>query len=311
MTPLRRSALATTALAVLLSVAGPAAASDLAEMLDEARDATYTATRLTVSVWGDETIVVRERVEHSHGSEIVRVDEHWSMVGDGRAITMNESPEGIAFMTSAEPIATDRYTVTDAAPVSHMRRTCELITVNEGDTVRARVVVDDLTGAPLITYLYDADGRVFRTVSLSEFKPHRTYEWPEGRTDGPVEIVMNGENEVVPDEVAGYALVDVFPGPASSEQGFFSDGLFAFSLFALPAAAVVEGFEAASTMITSAGIYEVAPTAHDVRVHWSDGTNDFVLVGNVPPDHLESVLDELPAPQNHNMLMRWWHRLFG
>jgi hypothetical protein len=311
-TLLRRSAVIGSTLVVAIGLVAPAAvADDLSDLLGRAHDATYTATRVTVSAWGDQTNITKERVEHAKGSEMIRVDETWSMVGNGRTATMGDTPEGIAFMTNAAPVPTGRYEVGSSADVRHMYRNCSLVPVLEDGRVRARILVDDLTGAPLITYLYDGTGRVFRTVSLSDFSPHRTYEWPKDSTDVPFEIVMHDDDETVPSQIAGYVLVDEFPGPGSSEQGFYSDGLFNFSLFVMPASTVVEGFDDPMSMVTDHGVYEMVPTAQTIRVHWTDGDDRYVLVGDLPPDHLREVLAALPDPGAGGMLARLWHRLFG
>lgn len=307
-----RSAVVGSTLAVTIGLlAVPASADDLTDVLERARSSTWTATRLTVSVWGDQTSVVRERVEHAAGAEMIRVDETWSMVGNGRQIMMGETPSGLAFLTTMEPISTDRYEIGEVTDCKHLRRGCRFIAISEGDLVRARMVVDVRTGAPLITYVYDGDGRTFRTVSLSDFTPHRTYEWPEDRTDVPFEVIMHDESAELPENLYGYDLVDAFAGPASSDQGFYSDGLFSFSLFAIAGGTQVDGFDGATPMITDRGAYDVLMTARDTRVHWQGGDGQYVLVGDLPPDHLAEVLAELPPPDGGNVLARLWRALFG
>lgn len=309
---LRRSVIVGSTLAVALTVTAPYAfAEDLPDVLERAQSSTYTATRLTVSVWGDHTSLVRERVEHSDGSEMIRVDETWSMVGNGRTIRMGDAPSGFAFVSSSAPVETDRYEIGEPTPCTHLRRRCTLMTIREGDRIRERMVVDALTGAPLITYVYDGDGETYRTVSLSDFSPHRTYEWPESKTHVPLEVVMHDEGASLPPDLDGYQLVDVFNAPASSDQGFYSDGLFSFSLFIMPVSTTVAGFDDATVMSTDRGSYDVMPTARDVRVHWVGDGRNLVLVGDLPPDHLTEVLAELPAPQGGNVLARIWRALFG
>ena len=147
-----RSVVAGTTIAVAMAIGAPGAlAADLSDLLEDAQRSTYTATRLTVSVWGDQTQLKRERVEHANGAEMVRADETWSMVGNGRTIRMGDSPAGIAFVTEFDPITTDRYTIGDVTEITHMRRSCSLVQIMEGSTVRAHMIVDNRTGAPLIT----------------------------------------------------------------------------------------------------------------------------------------------------------------
>jgi hypothetical protein len=311
----RRTIVVGSTLAVALTIAAPAMADDtdddLADVLTAARSSTYTATRLTVSVWADQTSLVRERVEHAKGAEMIRVDETWSMVGNGRTIVMDDAPKGFAFMTTEEPVITDRYEIGETSTCTHLKRRCTFVEVVEDGLVRAHMLIDERTGAPLITYLYDGDGRTYRTVSLSDFTPHRTYEWPQGRTDGPVEVVMHDETASMPAELNGYQLVDVFGGPSSSDQGFYSDGLFSFSLFTVPSGTTVAGFDDAVPFTTDSGVYDVLPSARDVRVHWQGDGRQYVLVGDLPPDHLVAVLGELPAPDAGNLIARLWRSLFG
>ena len=149
---LTRTAAVCSTVAVALTISSPAAvAVDLSELLERASESTYTATRLTISVWGDQTNVSRERVEHAKGAEMIRVDETWSMVGNGRTVVMGDAPEGIAFMTQQAPVSTDRYEIGKVSTCTHMRRACDLIAVLEEDRVRAHLLIDSRTGAPLIT----------------------------------------------------------------------------------------------------------------------------------------------------------------
>jgi hypothetical protein len=63
--------------------------------------------------------------------------------------------------------------------------------------------------------------------------------------------------------------------------------------------------------VAESGVYDMVPTAHAVRLHWEDGSKQYVLVGDLPPDHLGDVLSELPSPDAGSMWTKWWRRLFG
>ena len=102
------------------------------------------------------------------------------MIGNGTVMTMGDAPSGVAFVSRSGPISTDRYEVSEKTRVTHMGRTCELISVAEGDTVRARLLVDVRTGAPLITEAYTDTGKIFRRSSLQNFLAYRTYSGPSG-----------------------------------------------------------------------------------------------------------------------------------
>ncbi|MEZ5174616.1 MAG: hypothetical protein R2823_00205 [Acidimicrobiia bacterium] len=312
MTALRRIAIVGgTALVVVGLVAAAAVADELGDYLERVQDSTYTANRLTVSVWGDETQVSSAFVEHAPGSEMVRVDSSWTMAGNGRSVVVDDEPEGVAFVTHADPITTDRYTIGSVAEAQHMRRDCTVVQVLEDGVVRANFLIDSRTGAPLITETYTDGGEVFRRSSLQNFRAYRTYAAPMDPNDVEYEVVMPGDSELLPATVAGYVLVEAFPAPGGAEQGFYSDGLFTFSLFVLGHETEVSGFENASVFSTATGRYDLAATASDVRVHWTDQRHDFVIVGDLPPDHLAEVLAELPLPRDRSVLARLWSKLFG
>lgn len=312
MTMLRRAATVGGTAVLAVSMLAPAAvAEELTDYLDRAMQSTYTANRLVVSVWGDETSISSSFVEHADGMEMVRVDSTWTVVGNGRSVVVNDAPHGVAFVTHAQSIETDRYTIGTVRMVKHMRRDCRLVEVMEGDHVRAVILFDVNTGAPLITETFTGTGRVFRRSSLQDFKAYRTYIAPRTVDDVEYEIVMPRESEVLPDSVAGYQLIDIFPAPGGAEHGFYSDGLFTFSLFALDGAAEVTGFDDPKSFITGTGSYDVEATALDVRLHWSDGAHRYVMVGDLPPDHAADVLAELPAPDARSMFSRWWAKIFG
>jgi hypothetical protein len=312
MNALRRAALVGgSALLTVGLLAGTASADELGDYLDRAKESTYTANRLIVSVWGDETRISSAFVEHANGTEMVRVDSTWSIVGNGRSVLVNEEPQGVAFVTHTDAIDTGRYTIGSVTAVRHMRRDCQAVEVMEGDLVRAKILFDDHTGAPLITETFTSTGRVYRRSSLQAFKAYRTYTAPRSVDDVEYEIVMPQESEHLPKELAGYTLVDIFPAPGGAEQGFYTDGLFSFSLFALAETPSVTGFENPRPFLTSSGSYDLVATADDVRIHWSDTEHQYVIVGDLPPDHAADVLAELPAPDVRSMFSRWWNRIFG
>ena len=312
MTGMRRTLVSTAVSAmVLVTTIGGAVAAELDDVLADARESTFTASRLVVSLWGGETQISREFVEHADGMEMVRRDSTWSIAGHGKSASMGDEPTGFAFMTESNPFVTSRYSLIQSGEATHMSRPCHIIEVMEGDVLRAVLVVDDRSVALLIQELYNASGALYRRTTLSNFRAYRTYEAEMDTSDVPMEVVMHEESEQMPDFVAGYELVDAFGAPGSSEQGFYTDGLFRFSLFVLDGRTNVSGFEDPMAFIAESGVYDMVPTASAVRLHWEDGANQYVLVGDLPPDHLGDVLGELPAPDSRGVWAKWWSRIFG
>ncbi len=312
MTAIRRSLLVGASALLILSLpVGGAIAADLDDVLTDAQGSTYTASRLIVSVWGGQTQVTREFVEHADGMEMVRRDAGWSLAGNGKAASLGETPQGVTFLTKQTSVPSTRYTIEERAKVDHMSRPCRIVDVMEGEILRASLVVDDRSGAVLIQEQFSANGNLFRRTTLSDFRAYRTYEAPMEESDVPMDVVMPEDSVLLPEDAAGYELVDAFSAPRGSEQGYFSDGLFRFSLFVLNGRTLVTGFEEPMAFVTADGVYDMVATAQAVRLHWQDGSNNYVLVGDVPPDHLRDILADLPAPDSDGMWGRWWQRLFG
>ena len=312
MTRLSRSVVIGATLAVAVAVLVPAAsAGELEDIITEASEATYNATRVTKSVWGDRVEVTDQLVEHWSGGEMVKTNSSWTVSGKGRLVTMGEVPSGLVFMTANTRPAIERYDVGATTDVMHMRRPAQRIEIMEGDLKRATLIVDNRSGAVLLAETYNEEGRVFRVAALSDFKPYRMYPEPDDMSSVPVQVIMHSDSDLLPHELAGYEIVDVFPFPGGSEQGFYSDGLFGFSLFAISKRTAIEGFEDAMALVTDEGVYEMIPTAQDVRVRWADSDHNLVLVGDIPPDHLEEILAALPAPTRDSMLKIWWRKVFG
>lgn len=317
MTTLRRLLLvAVSTLLLVVSFASAAPAAELDDLLSEARDSTYTASRLVVSVWGGQTQVSRDFVIRKDGMEMTLVDAKWTMTGNGKVISMGDDPAGVAFVTVQRTIESTRYRVGRVTSGVHASRPCQIVEVMEGGLLRATLIVDDRSGAVLIRETYTAEGDVFRRTTLSEFHAYRTYEAPMDGADVAVEVVMPAEAGHLPASVAGYQLVDAFKAPGGSgqgyyAQGYYTDGLFRFSLFVFEGRTIVSGFDDPMVLALESGNYDMVPTAQTVQVQWQDGSNRFVLLGDLPPDHLAEVLSELPRPERQGMFARWWGRLFG
>lgn len=308
----RRTAVLGTSVIVVMTLFAPAAsAGELDTILETAREATYNASRLTVSVWGNQTQVSDQWVEHWSGGEIVRTNSVWSVYRNGRAVTMGDTPAGFVFVTQRTMPGSERYRIGAVEDVTHLGRPCKRIEIMEGDLLRATFLVDRRSGAVLHSQIFTDEGKIFRTTALDDFKPYRVYAEPADPSSIPVEVVMRRDSDVLPSEIAGYQLVDSFTGPRGSEQGFYSDGLFSFSLFAISKGTTIVGFEEPMAFVTNNGVYDMVPTAQDVRLRWSDADRNFVLVGDLPPDHARDVLAELPPPEVRGMFARWWSRLFG
>jgi hypothetical protein len=69
--------------------------------------------------------------------------------------------------------------------------------------------------------------------------------------------------------------------------------------------------DADSVEIGGRGGYHRAYTPGAVSVFWRTPDRGYVLVGDLPPDHLEQVLADLPLPSRPNLVKRAWRWAFG
>ena len=125
------------------------------------------------------------------------------------------------------------------------------------------------------------------------------------------DVVVTTTADALPGAVDQYQLVDTYAGPEDSVHAFYSDGLFSFSVFVLDGEGATGPFVEAETMDLASGSYRWILTPTDLWVQWSGGGKTYVLIGDLPPDHLAEVLGQLPAPSRRNIFSRLWNGIFG
>ena len=173
------------------------------------------------------------------------------------------------------------------------------------------MVVDDSTSAPVATEVFDADGRLFRYSSMVNFTvavdPVMTQI-----DDREYRMMMPIGEADLPESVAGYRLTDVYAGPQNGRQAFYTDGLFTFSVFTTRGRANWGAIaDDEHPYIAGGRSYLRVVTPTSVWVLWNAPATAMALVGDLPPDHLDEVLGELPLPGTDNWLRRMWRTLFG
>jgi len=294
-----------------ISTAGPARADDLSSYLEDAADAIYSGQRLVGTTWdGIESVGIVE-IQHHGGMTSVGTDSGMAMVGDGRMHLGGPDEAAISFVLDPRPEFAGRYTVMPGAATSHLGRSAHIVEVMEHEVLRIRVVVDDSTSAPVATKVFDADGELFRYSSMVDFAV--SVDPVMAQTDEREYRMMLPLDEAeLPAMIAGYRLTDAYAGPQNGRQAFYTDGLFTFSVFTTRGRADWGAIAEDEHTYTSGGhhyLRVVTPTS--VWVLWNAPSTAIALVGDLPPDHLDEVLAELPFPGTDNWLRRMWRHIFG
>ncbi len=298
--------------AALLVVGGaPALAETLEDYLHEAAEADYAGRQVVVTVWDGESTAGVFVIEHAGDTLMIERGEHEAVVGGGKVSAASRDDRVVIARWTAMGYGT-RYTTADPVEVRRIGRTAEAVAIYEGELLRARIVFDVETGAPLATEVFGSDGRTFRFSSLIEFDPlpRRLYS-STGLDGGEYDVMVPVDPGDLPVEVAGYRLADSYTGPDEVVHSFYSDGLFSFSLFEMEGSVGDDLFTEARAMEVDGAKYRVLVRPAQVWVHWSTPATSYVLVGDLPPDHLDQVLAELPKPRQRNILARLWNGLFG
>jgi hypothetical protein len=294
---------------MLLAVAAaPAAALDsLEDYLAEAQNAEYAGRRIVVASWQGEAEI--GTFEVTRAREVTVLGDGGTQVASGR-VTADDV--AVAVLQWSRSQLADRYTVVEAGPVERLGRSSHSIDVYEGDLLRAALVFDDATGAPLLTEMFDASGERYRFSAMLEFddRPNLVYS-SIGTPGRDYEVMVPSDDSRLPGEVAGYLRTDIYGTTDAWVQTFYSDGLFSFSVFEAAGSMRLGEFGDAGTFRAEGVDYELLVRPTEVWVTWRGQDATYVLVGDLPPDHLEDVLEALPSPDRPGLFKRLWRGLFG
>lgn len=290
---------------------GPALADDLADYLADAGEAVYSGRRVVGTTWDGYANVGIVDIQHLGGMATLGSGSSHATIGDGRMRLDGPAEAALSFIRATQVDLDDRYAVSQGDTAEHLGRSAYVLEVSEDGFLRMRMVVDQSTAAPLTTEVYAQDGSVFRYSSMLEFSVSADPEMAS-MDEHSYEMMVPVDHADLPVDAAGYRLIDVYAGPQGANQAFYTDGLFSFSVFTT-----------SGRVNWEAAIDDELPYAVDGHTYWriinpaslwvmwnAPGTA-IALVGDLPPDHLEQVLGELPKPGLDTWMKRMWHRLFG
>lgn len=296
---------------LVVSATTAAGAIELEDFLAEAEDATFAGRQATWCSYGDQTEFSVVSVEHAGSLVMVEGTDSARMVGGGQYSVIGDAG-GIALSGWSTTSASDRYVTASATSETRLERQVMVVTVEEDDAVRARIWFDERTGAALGSEVYDGAGELFRLTWMLDFDPNPRKIFTMMRDqDSTYDLVISADAGELSETVAGYVRVDSYAGPDDSVHAFYTDGLFSFSVFLIEGELAGGPFEDADTMQVGGADYRWLLTPSDIWLQWAGGGKTFVLVGDLPPDHLREVLGELPRPSQGNIFSRIWRGLFG
>jgi hypothetical protein len=290
------------------TLAVPAFAADtLEEYLSEAGDAEYAGRRIVVTSWGGDSEVGVYDVTHT--GEVTVIGDNQAQVSGGK-LTADDVAVAVAAWSRSS--LADRYAIVERGAVERLGRTARALEVYEDELLRATIVFDGTTGAPMLTQIFDAAGDTYRYSAMLDFddRPELVYRdiVAKGRD---YQLMLPIADPELPPTLAGYVRTDAYRAADDWIHTFYSDGLFSFSVFETAGSITPAGFNDAVEFEAAGSTYDVLVRPTEVWVAWQTADSTMVLVGDLPPDHLERVLDTLPEPDRAGFFKRLWRNIFG
>jgi hypothetical protein len=286
---------------------------DLKDYLESAAAAEFHAEGIVMSTWGTDSAAATYEVTRTDGMSMVTGPAGDLMLVDGlMAVHRGESWYAVEVGGSTQWVLADRYTLGEATPTTRLGRPARAFDVLEDGRPRLHFVVDAESGVPLLTEVLDGQGNVFRLATLIDFTsgPSAAPDHPSGYGSHEM-LTPTTDTGALPATLAGYRRADTYEGSDGVLQGYYSDGLFSFSVFESKRGRTPNEFSGATSFQVADAIYLRLLTPSNLWVQWNSPDRSYVLVGDLPPDHLAQVLAELPKPGNRNIFVRLWRRLFG
>lgn len=293
----------------LIALPAGALAGDLDDMMeDDGGD--FAGVGVVMCSWGEDTAAATYEIVRSHGMSMVHGPEGDLMLSGALTASWSETgSHALELGAWSEWEMSGRYAVTERS-VERLGRPATEATIREGDLVRARVVFDDASTVPLLTEVFGADGVLFRTAALVEFRPEAPeVAMPDDMPEHDM-LMPTDPSRWLPASTTGYRRVDSYE-MRGTHQAYYSDGLFSYSVFEAPRGPAPAVFDDATVWVVDGAVYRRIVTPTVVWVQWDAPDRSYLLVGDLPPDHLEAVLTDLPEPGRRNLLVRLWRRLFG
>lgn len=303
-------AVAALTFTLIFPLADPAD-DDLAGWLEQASRSEFSGRQVVLSWTGEGPIGGLYPVGQTRGMAVYHEGGRSTMLGKGTLLA-NEGSDVSYVHVDATTYASfhARYQISSATQAQ--RRPDHVIEVRENGQVRARFVFDDVTSALVAKEVYDGAGSLYRYSALVEFSTTAA-EPPMDLSEMPnAQPIARAEPRLLPTAAGGYERLDAYAAPAGGVQAFYSDGLFSFSVFELDRK-VDAGAMAEAPAADLGGVdgYRMRYGPGLVWVYWTTSDDKFVLVGDLPPDHLDRVAADLPRPDRANVLVRAWRWFFG
>jgi len=285
--------------------------ADLGELLDESRDASYTAEQVISCSTPDGVRDAVVEISQSGGElhvaapsdpdvEVASGYGGWALVREGSVVS-SANVRG----TNDEPEV--RYTVDEGEATEYLGRAAITFQMIGDGVLRAELTVDSEIGALLRVATFTEDGGIYCERRFIEFEPLPSAEI-QSNTTSEVEPSMEAVESDLPERLDVFERLDVYEDDKGFVFAYYSDGFFSFAVFETPA---IVALESGSAAVFAEKAYARSFSPGQVAFSWETRSGGMALVGDLPPDMHQAVLDGLPDPQDPGLFRRLWRNLFG
>lgn len=300
---------------VLMMPQSVALGVDLDELLEESRSASYSAEQLiscsTPDGSRDALIQLEQRGgEVRYGGKSETGPQVWSGFG-GWQVQADGSVVESAAVTGDDAAADDSsgpdtYTVEETEEMSYLGRTSTRYNLLAGDFPRAELVVDVETGVLLVVTTFDGDGEPYCERRFVEFNPEAP-DWETSEAESGEELAASSTSHL-PEAIGDFTLLDAYVDDAGLTFGYYSDGFFSFAVFESSVEIVLDG---GVEHLADGHRYLREFSPGQVTYTWPVQGGGMAMIGDLPPDMHDQVLEELPNPYDAGFFRRLWRNLFG
>jgi hypothetical protein len=287
-------------------------AVDLMDLLDRGRQASYGAEQVVTCSTPDGARGTVMTIQQS-GAELVigsdMVEETAVAIGAGGwALWHRDGVVDQANVVGGKIHPGAGYSVVEMGGVPFLGREASLFRLERDGVMRADLTLDDATGVVVRTVTYDSNG--------DRYCAHRFVSFEPGEQELPIKVVSpeamsplpEADTSAYPAEVAGFSLLDRYEDADGVRFTYYSDGFFSFAVFETPA---VVPLPDATRFRRGDAEYQRLFTPGQVFYSWEMPSGGMAMVGDLPPDLHDTVLEALPQPERAGLFRRIWRSLFG
>ncbi|MEA1902326.1 MAG: hypothetical protein U9N56_02245 [Actinomycetota bacterium] len=306
---MRRLLVLVTALTVL--PASSALAAELDDLLEQSRDASYSAEQIiscsTPDGVRDAVVWIAQSAGEIHIGAKASQDMEIAAGYGGWTLSDGGGVVSSASVNATDERATPVYAVEEVETVRFLGRPATTHHLIRDGVLRAELVFDDETSAMVGVTTFSADGATYCERRFVSFDP--TDPRFDGATTSDADQLAAGAiSTSLPESVVGFDRLDFYEDEDGFRFGYYSDGFFSFAVFETPTTVALPGARPVEILGAS---YRRSFTAGQVTYVWETVDGGMALVGDLPPDLHEPVITALPDSARPGLLRRLWRSLFG